>query len=55
MSREANAIKYDQLTAGEMGMYSRHLLIPAIGVKGQLAHVQFPLDEPSRTPSTVVP
>ena len=37
MSREANAIEYDQLTAGEMGMYSRHLLIPAIGVKGQLA------------------
>lgn len=37
MSREGDALEHEQLTAGEMGMYSRHLLIPAIGIKGQLA------------------
>ncbi|AHM76116.1 molybdopterin-synthase adenylyltransferase MoeB [Yersinia hibernica] len=37
MNRLANDVQYTQLSPAEMGLYSRHLLIPSIGVKGQLA------------------
>ena len=36
MSTEART-RYDRLEAEEMCLYSRHLLIPSIGMKGQLA------------------
>ncbi|CNI64043.1 molybdopterin-synthase adenylyltransferase MoeB [Yersinia vastinensis] len=32
-----NNTRYTHLSPAEMGLYSRHLLIPAIGIKGQLA------------------
>lgn len=36
MSKDACA-RFDELEAEEIGMYSRHLLMPMIGIKGQLA------------------
>ena len=37
MSKLANDIEFISLSPAEIGLYSRHLLIPSIGVKGQLA------------------
>ncbi|MBX9477145.1 molybdopterin-synthase adenylyltransferase MoeB [Yersinia enterocolitica] len=37
MMKLANDIKFTSLSSAEIGLYSRHILIPSIGVKGQLA------------------